>query len=112
MFNTGFPQDPWEITHGDVNYFGQSDISFVNSNVGFAIGYTNSIVRLMKTSNKGLNWSLVMPFESEHYWSKNSSLSFRSETVGFVSYGDKIVKYNNGDIFRRCWCSKKFAERL
>lgn len=96
MFNTGFAQDPWEITHGNVNYFGQSDISFVNSNVGFAIGYTNSIVRLMKTTNKGLNWSLVMPFESDYYWSKNSSICFKSETVGYVSYGDKIVKYYNG----------------
>jgi photosystem II stability/assembly factor-like uncharacterized protein len=95
IFNTCYSQGTWEITYGDVNYFGQSDISFVNPNVGYAIGYTNTVVRLMKTTNKGLNWNLMHAEYADYNWSKNSSISFRSETVGFISFGDRIVKYNN-----------------
>ncbi len=80
IFNTCYSQGTWEITYGDVNYFGQSDISFVNPNVGYAIGYTNTVVRLMKTTNKGLNWNLMHAEYADYNWSKNSSISFRKKT--------------------------------
>ncbi len=47
-------QTSWEITYGGSTFF-HTDISFINPNTGFACGISNTTIRLLKTTNKGLN---------------------------------------------------------
>ena len=96
IFNTCFPQDNWEISSGGSN-FSHNDVSFVNSNLGYASGLSNSVMRLVRTTNKGLNWELIISIDGDYIYCKNSSIYFKSESQGFISYNDRIIKYNNGD---------------
>ena len=97
IFKTNYSQNQWEVTFGGSNYL-HSDVSFINPNVGFATGLINSVIRVSKTTNKGLNWSLILTLSGDYNFSKNSSIYFLSETIGYISYLDKIVKYSNGAV--------------
>jgi hypothetical protein len=89
-------QGVWDTTCLPFNY-PCSDISFVNPNTGFSISYTaNDRVTIYKTDNKGVNWSLVGHISSASGKSKNAGIIFMSPTLGFISYDDKIAKYDNG----------------
>jgi hypothetical protein len=91
-------QGVWDTTYLGSNH-PCSDISFVNPNTGFSISYTtNEILTIYKTDNKGVNWSFVKNISSEPGKSKNAGIIFKSPTLGFISYDNKIAKYDNGII--------------
>ena len=89
-------QTEWETSFGGSN-FSHTDISFVNPNTGYVTGISNTTIRLLKTTNKGLNWTLINSFFVSNMYQKNSSIFFKSETIGYISYANKILKFNNGD---------------
>lgn len=54
-------QTNWEATYGTID-LSHNDISFVNPNTGFAAGYVGTgSVRILQTTNKGVNWFFSSP---------------------------------------------------
>ncbi|MDZ4712772.1 MAG: hypothetical protein SGI89_10660 [bacterium] len=72
-----------------------TDISFINTNTGFAStsrsGDANNYI--LKTINKGANWSVIDTFANAGV---NSSIDFINESTGYFSTNDKVYKTVNG----------------
>ncbi|HYV94899.1 MAG TPA: YCF48-related protein [Chitinophagales bacterium] len=70
-------------------YFGLYDVSFVNSDTGFAVGHGHSIDFgiVLKTTDGGLTWNSV-----DYGFTKNVySISFPSDQVGYIC-GDGFIR--------------------
>jgi photosystem II stability/assembly factor-like uncharacterized protein len=78
-------------THGRI-----SDFHFFNSNTGFAVGGSYSMVgRIFKTTNGGVNWSNITPASITSYlW----DIQFINQLTGFVSGTYGVFKTTDGGV--------------
>jgi len=90
-------QSEWQVTYGPIDPT-QNDVSFINPNTGFTAGYASGNVRILKTTNKGVNWSQIQSLTSDYYFSHSVGIHFKTSTLGFISYYDKIVKFDDGTV--------------
>jgi hypothetical protein len=104
----------WDYTNipsqsgANYNYF--SDPVFIDGAIGYyAIPYvvsgTTNVIKLYKTSNFGINWSLISTIDNSFYIEKSPSIYFINELIGYCAllhktYGNyaaiKILKTTNG----------------
>jgi hypothetical protein len=76
------------------------DVQFINNSTGFAAVVTSgSTGNIMKTTNYGLNWVLLLqnsPISVNITDKKPMGIYFLDENTGFVSSDTKIYKYTSG----------------
>jgi hypothetical protein len=77
------------------------DVQFLNAMTGFVAKSNGTEIDIMKTTNRGANWSSMVSSSTMSFNSgdiKPAGMYFFNVNLGFISTGSKIYKYNNGTV--------------